>query len=87
MNPYMTTASSTYTATLLADNGFPNILDAHVYENDLKNILFARLFSGQNLMNQNNSDAFRQSMGIPLSSMIINCVYNLKACSANDFEW
>jgi hypothetical protein len=50
-------------------------------------LVFFKNFTSVNIFASGLADSVKQQFGLDLSQMLMSCVYNLKPCSADDFEW
>lgn len=61
-----------------------NFLNQDVSQFDPSSLSY---FLGSNAKNPNRTDEERKKMGIPMEKMLLKCLFNLKPCNPDDFEW
>lgn len=63
------------------------VFDAYLESSFTLPYAMLRYAVGANLHKSNITDEIRQRMGLSLKDMIVDCTYNQKGCSPDDFEW
>jgi hypothetical protein len=87
LNPFMTTNGTQFAQQLLIDNQMVDPLSpSSSFNNLFSNMLvYYRYFVTTNALGPNYTNQFRQSLGLSINDMLLNCKYNMGPCSADDF--
>lgn len=84
-NSFLTPYSIEFVQNFMASN---NLTEATFFDNNFSFILYQfRYLLGSNLLAPSVPDSYKQMFGLPFQDMLLDCNYNLKNCTANDFEW
>lgn len=84
-NPFMTPYSDALVHRIMNDTGLTkeNFLDVHC----LMGLLKFRYIIGLNILSDQVPAQMKPMFGMQLDEMLIDCNFNLKGCTVNDFTW
>lgn len=88
LNAYMTNESNEFVKSVLEENNLVHNVNSSqffnaAFESQLRALKF---IVALNVYTHNLTDFDRSKFGYDLKDMLLSCTYNLKSCSADDFE-
>lgn len=98
VNPFMTNKSYEIVESILVENRVLNPAGtSSPFDNFFEDILrFLKFLVGTNVVkellpkqqpNKTSSEDYLRSLGYDMKDMLLSCTYDMKNCTANDFDW